>query len=93
MANLPSAKKRVKQNERNQARNRVRKSQLKSMTRKLLDAVGQGDVATARSQFTQVTKKLDQIASKGTMHKNAAARKKSRLAKRVNALAAGKAAS
>ncbi|MCO6438020.1 MAG: 30S ribosomal protein S20 [Phycisphaerae bacterium] len=90
MANLPSAKKRIKQNERNRARNRTRKSALKTDTRKYLETLSSGDVANAKKQLVQVTKRLDQTAAKGTIHKNTAARRKSRLARRLNALAAAK---
>ena len=91
MANLASAKKRNKQNERNRRRNRARKSAIKTETRKFLDAAHAGDLETAQERFTHVTKKLDQAAAKATMHRNTAARKKSRLAKKLNAaLAAAK---
>ena len=90
MANLPSAKKRNKQNERNRIRNRARKSVVKTETRKFLDAIHAGDVPTAQAAFVRVTKKIDQVAAKGTLHKNTAARKKSRLAKRLNAATAAK---
>jgi len=88
--NLPSAAKRVKQNERNRERNRARKTALKTETRKLLDALHDGNADQAKTLLTTVTKKLDQIAAKGTLHRNTAARRKSRLAKRVNAVAAAK---
>lgn len=84
MPNLPDAKKRVKQNERNRIRNRARKSQLKTETRKLTDAVAAGNLDEAKSALVRVTKKIDQVAAKGTLHKNTAARKKSRLARLVN---------
>ncbi len=90
MANLPSAVKRTKQNEKRRARNRARKSVVKSVTRKLTDVIGKGDVAVATEQFKTVTKVLDQSAAKGTLHKNTVARRKSRLAKRINELAAKK---
>ena len=90
MANLPSAKKRNKQNERNRIRNRARKSTVKTKTREFLDAVHAGDVSAAQEAFVRVTKRIDQVAAKGTLHKNTAARKKSRLAKRLNAAMAAK---
>ncbi len=92
MANLASAKKRIKQNERNRERNRARKSAIKTETRRLMDSLRAGDTQTAQTMFTQVTKLLDQVASKGTLHKNTAARKKSRLARQVNAAIAAKSA-
>jgi len=63
---------------------------VKTETRKFLDAVHGGDVETAKKTFVTATKKLDQVAAKGTLHKNTVARRKSKLAKRLNALMAGK---
>jgi small subunit ribosomal protein S20 len=90
VANLASSKKRIKQNERNRKRNRDRKSALKTETRKLVDAIRAGDVSAAQEQYRTVTKKLDQIAAKGTLHRNTAARRKSRLAKQLNTVRSGK---
>ena len=90
MANLPSAMKRAKQNEARRARNQARKSRLKSQTKKLLTLVHDKETAKAESQLRELTKALDQTAAKGTLHRNTAARRKSRLAHMVNALKAGK---
>ncbi len=92
MANSLSASKRNRQNNRNASRNRVRKSVLKTGTRKLLDALHAGDLDTAKTAFTAVQKKLDQVAAAGTLHKKTAARRKSRLAKHLNAALAAKGA-
>ncbi|MFQ5592097.1 MAG: 30S ribosomal protein S20 [Phycisphaerae bacterium] len=89
MANLPSAKKRIKQNERNRARNRARRSVVKTETKKLLVAIHRGDLQQAQDLFARVTKKIDQVAGRGTLHRNTAARTKSRLARRLNAALAG----
>jgi small subunit ribosomal protein S20 len=86
VAHSLSAKKRIRQNETRRARNRARKSEVKGEVRKLADAMQEKDVAKAQEQFRTVVKKIDQIAVKGTLHKNTAARKKSRLAKRLNKL-------
>lgn len=91
MPNLASAAKRVRQNERNRMRNRARKSELKTETRKLNDALHDGKLDQARELLVRVTKKLDQTAAKGTLHRNTASRRKSRLAKRVNAAMKAKA--
>ncbi len=88
MANSFSAKKRIKQNEERRGRNRARKSVLKSEIRKFTEAIHDKDPEAARNQYQVVVKKLDQTAAKGTLHKNAAARTKSRLAKRLNQLSA-----
>lgn len=84
MANLLSAKKRIKQNETRRARNRARKSVVKSSIRKFEDALKEGDTQLAQDLLRQVTKTLDQTGAKGTMHKNTVARQKSRLARRLN---------
>lgn len=89
MANLASAKKRNKQNERNRTRNKVRKGKVKTATKKFLSDL-QHDPAAAQEQFRTLTKVLDQTAAKGTMHKRTAARRKSRMAKRLNAAQAAK---
>lgn len=83
MAKLAPRAKRDKQNERNRTRNRFRKSVLKTETKKFLDAIHNGDLDAAQEMFAKVTKRIDQTAAKGTLHKGNAARKKSRLAKRL----------
>ena len=90
MAHSLSAKKRVRQNEKANRINRARKSSVKTQIAKLEDALQKGDAAKAAEELKAVTKKLDKTASTSTMHKKTAARKKSRLAKRVNALASKK---
>lgn len=89
MPNLPDAKKRVKQNARNRASNRARKSELKAETRGFEKILATGDKAAATKAFSTLSKHLDQVSAKGSLHKNTVARRKSRLAKRLNA-AAGK---
>jgi len=87
VANSLSAKKRIRQNAKRREQNRARKSALKTDVRKLTDAIHDKKVDEARQLFRTVTKRIDQTAAKGTMHRNTAARRKSRLAKRVNKLA------
>ena len=88
---MPSAKKRNKQNERNRTRNRARKSVVKTETRKFLEAIHRGDLQEARELLVRVTKKIDQVAAKGTLQRNTAARRKSQLARRLNTALAAKA--
>ena len=88
MAHSLSAKKRVRQNEKHNALNRARKSQVKTQIKHLEAALEQGDVQAATEQLRLVSQRLDKTAATSTMHKKTASRKKSRLAKRVNALAA-----
>ncbi len=91
MAHSLSAKKRIKQNAKRRTINRARKSQVKTQTKRFEEALKAGDVEQAGEQYRLVAKKLDKTASRSTMHKRTAARKKSRLAKKLNALKAKKA--
>lgn len=86
MAHSLSAKKRIRQNEKRRSRNNRRKRQVKDAIRGFEDAVQGGDAGQAAEQLKVCYKKLDQIATKGTIHKNNAARKKARLARRLNAI-------
>ena len=90
MPHSASAKKRHRQNLRNRDRNRAVKSEVKTQVRKVLDALSKGDATTAGEHFRTVTKKVDQAAAKKTIHRNRAARIKSRLSARLKA-AGGKA--
>jgi small subunit ribosomal protein S20 len=90
MPHSASAKKRHRQNLRNRDRNRAVKSEVKTQVRKVLDSLSKGDATTAGEHFRTVTKKVDQAAAKKTIHRNRAARIKSRLSARLKA-AGGKA--
>jgi small subunit ribosomal protein S20 len=90
VAHSLSAKKRVKQNEKRRIINRARKSQIKTQVKRFEATLEKGDVETAGEQLRLLTKKLDKTAATSTMHKKTAARKKSRLAKKLNALNAQK---
>ena len=90
MAHSLQAKKRAKQNAKSRTTNRARKSQVKTQIKRLEETLDSGNVEAATEQFRLVTKKLDKTASTSTMHKKTAARKKSRLAKRLNSLKAKK---
>ena len=85
MAHSLSAKKRIRQNVKRRARNRWRKEQIKEAVRTFNEALRDGDKAKAAEQLKVVYQKLDKVAAKGTIHKNMASRKKSRLAKRLAA--------
>lgn len=78
MPNIKSAKKRVKVNATKAAANKARKSNLKTVLKN-------ADVATDNETVKIAIKKVDQACAKGLMHKNKAARKKSQLAKKLNA--------
>jgi small subunit ribosomal protein S20 len=88
VAHSLSAKKRVRQNARKRTLNRSRKSQVKTQVKHLETVIDEGKLPEAQEQFRLLTKNLDKVASTSTMHKKTAARKKSRLAKRINALKA-----
>lgn len=88
MPHSASAKKRHRQNLRNRERNRSVKSEIKTHVRKVLQSISSGDVAGATEQLRTVAKKADQAAAKKTIHRNRAARIKSRLSARVKAAAA-----
>jgi small subunit ribosomal protein S20 len=89
VAHSLSAKKRVRQTIKRNARNRSRKEALKQDLKGFNAALASNDAGKATAQLNVVTQRLDRIAAKGVIHKNTAARKRSRLAKRVNALKAG----
>jgi len=84
------AKKRAKQNIKSRTTNRARKSQIKTQIKHFETAISNGDAEAASKQYKLVVKKLDKTAATSTMHKKTAARKKSRLAKKLNALKAKK---
>jgi len=81
--NLASAKKRLRQNVKERSRNRWRKDRIKQAVKDFDDALQAGDKDKAAENLKVVYKQLDQVAATNTIHKNAAARQKSRLAKRL----------
>jgi small subunit ribosomal protein S20 len=91
VAHSLSAKKRIRQNAKKRVINRARKSAVKSEIRRFENALRDGDVEMVQQRFRLAVRRLDKTASKSTMHKNTAARRKSQLAKRLNALIAKKA--
>ncbi len=90
MAHSLSAKKRVRQDDKKRATSRARKSQVKTQIKHFDDAIAKGDVEAAGQKYRNIVQKLDKTASTSTMHKRTAARKKSRLAKKLNGLKAKK---
>lgn len=87
MANIKSAKKRILVTETKTANNRMVKSALKTVIKKFETAVDAKNVDEAKTLYTSVVKSLDMATTKGVVHKNMAARKKSRLAAKLNAMA------
>jgi small subunit ribosomal protein S20 len=89
MPNTKSAKKRLRQSLERRARNRAVKSTLKTQIKKVLSAVEGGDAAASDEEYRTATKRLDQAAAKGVIHRNKASRLKSRLAARLKAAKSG----
>lgn len=86
MANIKSQIKRIKTNEKARLRNKAVKSSLKTAIRKTREATAAGDVEKANVALREATRKLDKAVSKGVIHKNQAANKKSALASQVASL-------
>ncbi len=88
MPNIKSAIKRVSVIEKKTRKNNMIKSGYRTAVRKFEEAVEAKDVENAEALFIQATKKIDMACTKGVIVKNNAARKKSRLAKKLNAVKA-----
>jgi len=88
VANIKSQIKRNRQNEKARMRNKAVKSSLKTAIRKFHAAVETGDTAAAEALMRDASRKLDKAVSKGVIHKNQAANRKSAIAKRQDTLAA-----
>src|SRR3954462_15077044 len=86
VAHSLSAKKRIRQSIKRRARNRVRKEQIKVEVKSFTSALGSGDAKKAQEQLNKTVSRLDKVAAKHTIHKNTAARKRSRLQLRLNAM-------
>jgi small subunit ribosomal protein S20 len=81
----------MRQSVKSRARNRKNVSQVKTQVKKLRAAIAAGDADTARKLLSETVGEIDKAAKKGVVHDNAAARYKSRLSRKVNALAGAKA--
>ena len=86
MANIKSAKKRAKQTVVRNARNVAQRSQLRTAVKKVIKALDAHDAAAANEAFTAAQPLLDRFAARGLIHKNKAARHKSRLSAHIKAL-------
>jgi small subunit ribosomal protein S20 len=86
VANIKSQIKRIKTNEKARMRNKAVKSSLKTAIRKFREAADAGDTEKATVLLQDASRQLDKAASKGVIHKNQAANKKSAMAKRASAL-------
>ncbi len=86
MANIKSQKKRILTNEKARLRNKAVKSGLRTQVRKFNEAVAEGDTPKAQELAKAATKALDKAASKGVIHANQAANRKSAIASKAAAL-------
>lgn len=87
MANIKSAIKRARQNTKRRKHNASARSMLRTYVKKVLKAVIEGDKTVAQKAYTDAQPVIDKASSKGLIHKNKAARIKSRLSARVKAMA------
>lgn len=87
MANTSSAKKRVKQSERNRERNIALKNRMRTSVKKVLKATDDGNQTEAVESYKIAKPLIDSLARKGIIHKNKAANQKKKLNKRIKALA------
>ena len=88
MANIKSAKKRAKQTVVRNARNVAQRSMLRTAVKKVVKALDANDAASAEAAFASAQPLLDRMAARGLIHRNTAARHKSRLTARIKALKA-----
>ena len=86
MANSPQAKKRARQSEKRRAQNASQRSTVRTYIKRVLGAVEAKDAEAARGALVLALPMIDKMVTKGIMHKNQAARHKSRLTKKVKAL-------
>ena len=88
MANSAQAKKRARQNDKQRLHNASLRSMVRTYIKKVVNAIAAGDKAVAQAAYTTAVPIIDRIADKGIIHKNKAARHKSRLNAQIKALAA-----
>ena len=87
MANSAQAKKRARQAEKRRINNTAQRSAMRTAVKKVINAIEAGDKAVAESAYKSAVPMIDSGAGKGLVHKNAAARQKSRLNTRIRAMA------
>lgn len=89
MANIKQARKRARQAERRRNHNAASRSQMRTASKKVAKAIQAGDQEQAETALRTAVARIDKTAQKGIIHKNTAARQKSRLNARVNSLSGG----
>lgn len=87
MANTTQARKRARQNDKHRAHNASLRSMVRTYIKKVNAAIATGDIETAKTAYAAAVPVIDRIADKGIIHKNKAARHKSRLNAHIKALA------
>ena len=88
MANSPQAKKRARQAEKRRSHNASLRSLVRTVIKKVVAAIEAGDAEQAKAAYTDAVPVIDRMADKGIIHKNKAARHKSRLSAQIKALSA-----
>ena len=86
MPNRKHRKKTVVQAEKAQIRNKVKRSAMRTQVKKLMTAIDEGDKASAEKELASAMKRIDKAAKTRVIHPNTASRKKSGLARKVNAM-------
>jgi small subunit ribosomal protein S20 len=89
VANIKSAAKRAKQSERRRQHNIALKSRMRTAVKKVVNAIDQGNAEVAATEYREAAPQIDKMADKGLIHRNKAARHKSRLNKAIKTLSAG----
>jgi small subunit ribosomal protein S20 len=87
VANSPQAKKRARQAEKRRSHNASLRSLVRTQIKKVIAAIGTGDAEQAKAAYASAIPVIDRLADKGIIHKNKAARHKSRLAAAIKAMA------
>jgi small subunit ribosomal protein S20 len=88
LANSPQARKRARQAEKLRRHNASLRSLVRTVLKKVIAAIDAGEVEKAKAAYTEAVPVIDRMADKGILHKNKAARHKSRLNARIKALSA-----
>jgi small subunit ribosomal protein S20 len=86
VANIKSQKKRILTNEKARLRNKAVKSELRTLVRRVREAAAAGDSESAQTALRDASRKLDKAVSKGVIHRNQAANRKSALAQKVSSI-------
>jgi small subunit ribosomal protein S20 len=87
LANTVQAKKRVRQNEKARQHNASRRSEMRTYLKRVVKAISEKNLELAKTEYRQATSMVDHMATQGLIHKNKAARHKSRLNAQIKALA------